>query len=416
MDTIEPFLLAPDHAIRVFRPYFADDPLPGATAHIIAQAILNALKGYRHRFLYAEILNEVPKELRAEYIELLKVVVPILHAQGLRVAGPSWGTGDYELEDWLAFRAAGWCGMDAIAVHCYWANEGFTPWHALRWLRFWEPGDPPILITECGRDILKHEVPDTPDNPEGVSGAGGWKLDGLSSEEYVAELVQYDKELQKHVFVLSAHVFTGGATSRWINYETDGLNMPPVEPIQPIQEEEEPMVDYIDMPGAVLCPEAIYREVEHIGVQYGVPHLLILALGYTESTWDPEATNKNEDETIDWGFLQINDYWWPVFKVQMYDNLSYNLAFGCDIMLKRYHQSQDWYDAVKPWTTRDRAWALYQQWAEMPEISPETLEARIVFLEEEVRQKNAAIAQALAHAQAIVAGLTATDSNDLRGV
>jgi len=220
LDTIAPLETAPPHAIRIFRHYFSDQPL--VNPQQVANAILSALGGYRHPNLYAEVYNEVGKEKLLPYIELLKEVVPLLHSNGLKVAGPSWATGDYEAYDWEQFRKANWCGLDAIALHCYWGVQEFTEWHALRFRKYWNT-DPPILITECGIDAIE-------------GGEAGWK-DTVSAEAYIDDLKIYDQLLGQDPHVLGATVFTAGPTLAWENFSTDGLMIPETTPIV----EEEPM-------------------------------------------------------------------------------------------------------------------------------------------------------------------------------
>lgn len=75
-------------------------------AQLLVGAIVNGLAGFRHPDLHVELLNEVGKGRRAAYLRLAAAAVPLLRAAGLRVAGPSWATGDYEADDWAAFAGA----------------------------------------------------------------------------------------------------------------------------------------------------------------------------------------------------------------------------------------------------------------------------------------------------------------------
>lgn len=207
---------APADAIRIHRHYFSTQS-PYADARDIAAAILDSLHGYRHARLYAEVLNETPRELTAIYARLLLDVVPILHAAGVKVAGPSWATGDYDAEHWETMRGLGWCDLDAIALHAYWAGAGLTPWNALRYRQFWRSSDPPVMVTECGRDKVR-------DGPDGTMiGNGGWQRDGIGAEAYIEELARYEQELARDGVV--GVVFTAGPTGDWAAFDTDGLDM-----------------------------------------------------------------------------------------------------------------------------------------------------------------------------------------------
>lgn len=233
LDDVKGFASAPDDGVRVYRAFLPDQSV---TPTSVAFRITSGLGGYRHPRLYVETLNELGKHRRAEYIAFLSAIVPMLHGAGLKVAGPSWATGDYDQEDWDAWRAAGWCGLDAIALHAYWADKGFTPYNALRYRGFWRTGDPPILITECGRDIVRDGDGGT------LIGKGGWRADGLSLDQYANEILRYAAELDRDAHVLGATVFTCGPFEMWTNYEADSLAgvLPPsppssTDPILPVQ-------------------------------------------------------------------------------------------------------------------------------------------------------------------------------------
>jgi hypothetical protein len=205
---------APEHALRVYRwPWSEveqDRILKLIDAAEVIGRLLGGLAGYRHPRLHVELLNEVHRDRSPEYRALALKAVPLLRAQGLKVALPSWSTGSYEQEDWDGWRAIGWAGADAIALHAYWGDQGFSPWHALRYERFWEPGDPPVIVSECGRDAVE-------------GGRGGWRADGLTDERYLRDLVAYDAALARDPYVHGACVFTSSPSPDWANYDIDPL-------------------------------------------------------------------------------------------------------------------------------------------------------------------------------------------------
>lgn len=190
---------AHDGAIQIYRHYSAiqnlDDP------QTWANAIISDLAGYRATNLIVEVWNET-KPTPAQ----VKALVDILHRAGLKVCGPCWSTGNYTLADWQAFRAAHWAGLDLIALHAYWGQLGFTIDHALRFTQYWQPGDPCILVTECGRDAVE-------------GGQGGWERDNISAQQYEAELQSYAKILPS--YVIGATPFTSGPTSDWNKFDMD---------------------------------------------------------------------------------------------------------------------------------------------------------------------------------------------------
>lgn len=230
-------------AIKVYRWPFSEteqtDILNLLDVNHLVGAILNGLAGFRAENLYVELLNEVGKGRRDRYVQLCKLAIPILHAEGLKVAGPSWATGDYDPEDWDAFRGL---GFDAIALHAYWSTAGFTPYNALRWrgwiedgrpVVFWQPGDPPVIVTECGRDRVRDGNPNVNEGwlPTDNSGSYGWQAasQNCTADQFIDELVRYDAAIapfdDRDPLVLGAVVFTSSPTQDWRDkgFSTDDI-------------------------------------------------------------------------------------------------------------------------------------------------------------------------------------------------
>lgn len=202
--------------VLILRHYFPRQDLY-ADPHDVADAILADLGGWRDPRLLVEVYNEIGAVESAAHLAFLQRVVPILHAAGVRVCGPCWATGDYEREHWELFRAAGWAGLDAVAVHGYWSHEkGPTVWNALRYRQFWQTGDPDVVNTECGEDRVR-------DGDDGEYIGCGWRLSGATEAEYLAEHVGYDAQLQQDAHCLGAVSFTCGPTSDWQNYNADPI-------------------------------------------------------------------------------------------------------------------------------------------------------------------------------------------------
>jgi GH25 family lysozyme M1 (1,4-beta-N-acetylmuramidase) len=200
LDNTQILRAAQPSAIKVFRHYFAAPNLDDAAG--TANAIIAALNGYRDPNLYVEVWNESHPT-----VAQLSAVVTFLHAVGLKVAGGSWGTGDYTAADWEIPKQA---GCDATAVHCYWGSQGFTIWEALRYHQFWQAGDLPVIISECGFGAVE-------------GGASGWHPGGLSATQYTSELVSYAQTIAQDTYVLGATPFTSGPTTDWVNYEIDSI-------------------------------------------------------------------------------------------------------------------------------------------------------------------------------------------------
>lgn len=52
-------------------------------------------------------------------------------------------------------------------------------------------------------------------------GTAGWKLSGITAEEYATLLVEYSREIAKDDYVLGATVFTSGGGDKWNTFDTD---------------------------------------------------------------------------------------------------------------------------------------------------------------------------------------------------
>lgn len=190
-----------------------------------SNAILDFLHGYRNENLYVEVLNEIGKGRNAAYVQLCKKVVPRLQTAGVKVLVPSWGTGDWEWNEWLAWRNENWCGADGIGLHAYWGlpkgtppvyKQLFSEWNALRYRSYWNIGgsDPKLLVvTECGRD----RVNDGPNNSS--VGNGGYIADGLSAEEFSVELLAYNGCLLQDKVIGTP--FTNGPKPDMANFNMD---------------------------------------------------------------------------------------------------------------------------------------------------------------------------------------------------
>lgn len=213
---------APADALRIFRHYFGDQSLTASPASI-ADAIIDALAGYRHPNLYVEApFNEAYQELGQgleAYVALTAQVTALLHAAGLKVAGFCFGTGHPDLHAWTYLKAHGFAGVDAIALHEYWGSQGFTGWNALRYRKahaLLGAGHPPFVITECGRDTVE-------------GGAGGWRVCGLTGQQAASEINAYGDETARDPYVLGVTPFTAGPTpgeppKGWDPFDLDDIS------------------------------------------------------------------------------------------------------------------------------------------------------------------------------------------------
>lgn len=219
LDDPTPLRAAERAKVLVFRAYFPDQNISPEEAFNIVNS---RLAGFRDPRLYVEGLNEIHQYLEwgfADYVAWTRRFVELCHQAGLKVAGFSFSTGTPRLPtdpggaaEWDYLRSQGWAGVDAIAIHEYWGNQGFSGYNALRYraVHAYLQNHPPFIVTECGRDAVE-------------GGQGGWHRDGISAEQYLQELEAYDAELAKDDYVLGATVFTAGPTPDWQAFEVDSL-------------------------------------------------------------------------------------------------------------------------------------------------------------------------------------------------
>lgn len=132
LDNVYPLTIANDQAIRYFR-VTMDDLNASSNAHEIASRLVNKLEGYRHDLLYCEGLVGVSPQDVVAHSKQLRNLQAELALLGIKIAGPSWydGNGDATMMDNFMF-------CDSVAAQCYWANKGFTEWHALRYQKIFK--------------------------------------------------------------------------------------------------------------------------------------------------------------------------------------------------------------------------------------------------------------------------------------
>ncbi len=213
IDNVGVLQAAPPGAITIFRHYFGGQDI-NRYGGDVARNVLDALGGYRPT--YVELYNETSQRLHNgldRYITLHEEAAPVIHAQGIGLAGFCFSTGNPEPEDWQHIQARGFGGVDVLAIHEYWGNQGLSTWNALRYRRVheWLGGShPPFVITETGRDQVE-------------GGAAGWIASGVSAEQYLGELMAYDNAISQDWYVLGGTIFTAGPNGDWVNFNVDPL-------------------------------------------------------------------------------------------------------------------------------------------------------------------------------------------------
>ena len=200
IDTIEPFQVAREDAIRVFRHYWSEQPFIPDMETYMAR-LLAALQGYNHPNLYVEVGWNEASMLPMSF----KAIVDRMHSLGYKVCGyqHSNAEGNNDIWGFQHHRINHWFGLDAISLHAYWdkggPNNPAWEWHALAYrMCGWQPGDPPIIITEC--------------NMETIDGTTTDDLRRLVRSDLNISYIQaFDAEIQKDNYVLGAVIYTVNA-------------------------------------------------------------------------------------------------------------------------------------------------------------------------------------------------------------
>jgi len=210
---------ASNTAIKVYRRYYQyqDQEWPRGGA-AIADEVIASLNGYNNTKLYLESFNEWKQysgQGLEEHIVFEREFARRCHERGYKVAGFCFSVGCPEMTDWDVIKASGILSeLDAVAIHQYWGSESVNggykdDWTALRHRRVHERlgQHPPFLITEAGRDAVYEQAP-------------GWRAQGISGDDYAAEIGKWDSELQKDDYVLGATIFGSGPYG-WESFNVD---------------------------------------------------------------------------------------------------------------------------------------------------------------------------------------------------
>lgn len=216
------------NAVTIHRHYFEPAYPAGRSPENIVDETLSTLGGFMPT--YVQLFNETRQRMPAfaDHVELMTACTAILHSRGYKVLGSAFSTGEPQDTEWLYWQSHAFSGVDAIAGNEYWALLDvpiplrFTIWNALRHRQVHAllKIHPPFIITEAGRDMVRDG-----DNSinGGYVGEKGWRNDGISAEDYIAECQAYEAELQKDDYVIGWVLFNGGGWANWSAYEWEEI-------------------------------------------------------------------------------------------------------------------------------------------------------------------------------------------------
>jgi|GEM_PF-6737480 len=227
VDDTSGFGSAPSSAILVFRHFMGDgdQQYQGKTGASVADLVISKLGRGPQSNLYIEGPNECGLDDLANYINFMRDFTTRAHSHpngSYKVAGFSMSVGNPQPDQVTQMRAAGWAGVDAIAIHEYWDNNGPTYQYTALRHRIWhQGGDPDVVITEAGRLCIGQFSGANPGDCSFCKSDGcGWHDFNLTCAQYDGECQTYDQAISADGYVLGATLFTtggGGFSSNEIN-------------------------------------------------------------------------------------------------------------------------------------------------------------------------------------------------------
>jgi len=151
--------------------------------------------------------NEIPDEQAAAYCQFEHERVISMHVLGLRSVVGNWSVGTPDMPVWATYQPLldVLRDGDLVGLHEYWVDteDIRNPWHCARWQLVRALQGVPLVVTECGRDVVEGR------------GHAGW-IGYVTAEPYLEELRAYDALLCQYPNVVGATVFTlGQFASQW---------------------------------------------------------------------------------------------------------------------------------------------------------------------------------------------------------
>lgn len=155
--------------------------------------------------------NEIPDDQAEAYAAFEVERLRLMHQMGLRTVVGCWSVGLPDLSTWPIYQRAldAMQPSDLVGLHEYWPDRlGISnPWWCGRWQKVPQLSGRPIVVTECGRDVVEGR------------GQPGWRRT-CDAATFLEDLRAYNALLEGFPNVLGATVFsTPGPGGEWTSFD-----------------------------------------------------------------------------------------------------------------------------------------------------------------------------------------------------
>ncbi|MGQ9615615.1 MAG: lytic transglycosylase domain-containing protein [Spirochaetota bacterium] len=92
-------------------------------------------------------------------------------------------------------------------------------------------------------------------------------------------------------------------------------------------------------------PELVKMIIEY-ALSYDIPVSLLFSIIYVESSFNPEAVNRNANGTYDYGLMALNSRTFSNYTREQLIDPEINLKLGCEYLVKLKKRYKTWGEAV----------------------------------------------------------------------